>query len=60
MDSEEFNFNFSSYCHVTHMAMLAFANILDLIVPLGKQLKQVHTSKGKEKWDKYCHGVLFL
>lgn len=60
MDSEEFNFNFSSQYHVAHVAMPAFANLLDLTVPLGRQLKQVHTLKGEEKCGKHRPGALLL
>lgn len=60
MDSEEFNFNVSSQCHVAHVAMAASANLWDLTVPLDKQLKQVHTSKGEEKCGKHCPGALLL
>lgn len=31
------------------MAVSAFTDLLDLIVPLGKQVKQVYTAKGKAK-----------
>lgn len=31
------------------MAVSAFIDLLDLIVPLGKQVKQVYTAKGKAK-----------
>lgn len=47
-DSEEFSFNFSSQHHVPYMATSAFTNLLDLIVPLGKQVTHVHTAKEKE------------
>lgn len=31
------------------MAVSAFTDLLDLIVPLGEQVKQVYTAKGKAK-----------